>query len=139
MAEIEFKNNFLQAKEVIAEKAVAFLHEATAEIEAETIRNSRTDTGKTKGDWETEVDDDTLTGYVGNPNENAIWEEYGTGEYAVNGDGRQTSWRYQDAKGNWYTTTGKTPNRPLERAYESKKDAIQEMAKSKLSEVNDSD
>lgn len=39
----------------------------------------------------------------------APYVEYGTGVFAENGNGRQTPWKYQDAKGNWHTTTGQKP------------------------------
>ena len=39
----------------------------------------------------------------------APYVEYGTGVFAENGNGRQTPWKYQDAKGNWHTTTGSKP------------------------------
>ncbi len=39
----------------------------------------------------------------------APYVEYGTGVFAENDNGRQTPWRYQDAKGNWHTTTGQKP------------------------------
>ncbi|MGO5081148.1 HK97 gp10 family phage protein [Oscillospiraceae bacterium LCP25S3_E4] len=139
MVDVKFTDNSIAVKNLIHEKAAAFLYEAAAEIESQAKRNSRVDTGETKGSWSSEVDEEKLEAFVGNTKENAIWEEFGTGEYAVNGDGRQTPWQYQDAKGNWHTTTGKTPNRALERAFESKKRQIQEMAQSKLGEVGDSD
>ena len=47
--------------------------------------------------------------YVGTNVEYAIYHEIGTGIYVEGGGGRQTPWRYQDAKGNWHTTQGITP------------------------------
>jgi phage gpG-like protein len=41
----------------------------------------------------------------------APYVELGTGVHASGGGGRQTSWRYQDRKGNWHTTNG-MPARP---------------------------
>lgn len=35
--------------------------------------------------------------------------EFGTGLFAVNGDGRKTPWAYQDAKGNFHYTHGQQP------------------------------
>lgn len=53
--------------------------------------------------------------------QNAIWEEYGTGEYAAGGDGRKGGWVYRDAAGDWHFTFGKRPNHTLQRAFESTK------------------
>jgi hypothetical protein len=47
--------------------------------------------------------------YVGTNNEYAVYNELGTGIYTDGGGGRQTPWRYQDAKGNWHTTQGMKP------------------------------
>lgn len=134
---ITFTDNTIEIENIIEEKAVAFLYEATGELEAQTKRNSRVATGQTKGAWSTEVDENKLVGYVGNTMENAIWEEFGTGEYAINNDGRKGGWSYQDDKGNWHFTRGKKPSRALTNAYESKKDEIQIMAEKKLKEVGD--
>ena len=71
-----------------------------------------------------EMDYDKLEAAIGNTLENAIWTEFGTGEYALNNNGRKTAWRYQDAKGNWYTTTGKKPIRMLFNAFVTKKNAV---------------
>ena len=102
----------------------AFLEEAGGEVEAQVKRNTRVDTGQTKGAWTHKVDAGAQTVTIGNPLENAIWEEFGTGEYALHGDGRKGGWRYQDAKGNWHFTKGKTPTRALQKAVDSKKKAI---------------
>ena len=39
----------------------------------------------------------------------APYVEYGTGLFSVKGNGRQTPWRYKDAQGKWYITTGQKP------------------------------
>ena len=93
-----------------------FLEESAGELESQAMRNTRVDTGQTKGAWSHKVEESALQAIVGNPLENAIWEEFGTGEYAVNGNGRKTPWRYQDVRGNWHTTTGKRPSRAFEKA-----------------------
>lgn len=60
---------------------------------------------------------------IGNPLENAIWEEYGTGEYALKGNGRKNPWVYKDERG-WHTTHGKKPLRPLQKAFDKTKSKI---------------
>ena len=64
------------------------------------------------------------TAYIGSNYENAIWEEFGTGEYALEGNGRRGGWHYEDDNGDWHFTYGKTPNRALWNAYVTKKAAI---------------
>jgi len=77
-----------------------WLEESAGELEAQTKRNTAVGLvagGKTKGDWSHYVSESEQKAVIGNPDENAIWEEFGTGEYAVNGDGR---------KGGWYIPIG---------------------------------
>ena len=45
-------------------------------------------------------------GEVGTSVEYAPYVEVGTGIYSTEGNGRQTPWTYQDAKGEWHTTSG---------------------------------
>ena len=103
------------------EKTIAWLHEAAGEIESQTKRNTRVDTAQLKNSWANTVDESDGTATVGSPLENAIWEEFGTGEYALHGDGRKTAWNYKDRKGKWHRTSGKRPSRALNNAFASSK------------------
>lgn len=118
---VEYTNNSAKVKTAINTAVKNFLTEAGGEIQAATIRNSRTDTGQTKGSYEYKVvtGNDEGTVYVGSNYQNAIWEEYGTGEYALQGNGRKTPWVYKDRFGKWHRTKGKTPNKPLKKAFDS--------------------
>ena len=120
---VEFIDNSEEIK-IILEKASVAGPEAAAEVESQAIQNTPVDTGQLKGAWKHVVDMDKLEATIGNTLENAIWTEFGTGEYALNNNGRKTAWRYQDAKGNWYTTTGKKPIRMLFNAFVTKKNAV---------------
>lgn len=114
---VEFQDNRIEVKAAISGAVTAFLHEACGELEAQTKRNSKVKTGQTKGSYGYVVDEAELTGYVGSNYDNAIWEEFGTGEYALNGDGRKGGWRYVDAEGKGHFTYGKRPRRPLFKAF----------------------
>lgn len=114
---VEFQDNRIEVKAAISGAVISFLHEACGELEAQTKRNSKVKTGQTKGSYEHAVDEAGLTGYVGSNYENAIWEEFGTGEYALNGNGRKGGWFYVDAEGKGHFTKGKKPRRPLFRAF----------------------
>lgn len=132
LAELQFEDNSIKVKDAIEKACLAWLEEAAAELESQTARNqTRVDTGATKGGWTHRVDKAAMTATVGNPLENAIWEEFGTGEYALNG-GRKGGWTYQDAKGDWHRTKGKKPLRPLHKAYTQNKSKIQKAFKAKL-------
>lgn len=129
MADVEFEDFSIKVMEALDDTALRFLEEAASEIESQAQRNSRKDTGQLKGSWAHIVDDGKMEATIGSPLENAIWEEFGTGEYAVKGDGRKGGWSYQDDKGDWYHTKGKKPNRTLQRAFENTKGKIINIAK----------
>ena len=76
----------------IHETGETFLEEVGGEVEAQTKQNTKVDTGKTKGSWEHKVDADKMEVQIGSRYKNALWEELGTGIYALNGDGRKTKW-----------------------------------------------
>lgn len=121
---VEFQDFSIQVKGAISDHVNAALEECAGELESQTKRNSRVATGRTKNNFRHRVDDETHTAYIGSDYENAIWEEFGTGEHALNGDGRKGGWRYKDEKGEWHYTTGKKPSRAFWRAYTSLKTAI---------------
>jgi len=124
MADIKFEDNRITVKNVLADRAIAFLHEVGGEFVSQTARNSRVKSGQTKGSWDYTVNEDDLQVTVGSPLENAIWEEFGTGEYALNGNGRKGGWYYVDEYGDGHFTHGKTPNRALWNALETLKPQI---------------
>ena len=102
------------------------LEEAISELESQTKKNTKVKTGKTKASWQHKVDKRKCEAYVGSNYENAIWEEFGTGIYAQNGNGRKdVPWVYHDEKGKWHRTSGKKPRKALQKAFNSTKKAIQ--------------
>lgn len=130
---VEFKDYSIQVKNAMNDACIAYLHEAAGEIEAQTKRNqTRVDTGQTKNAWAYKVDENNLEATIGNPLENAIWEEFGTGEYALHGDGRKGGWFYVDDKGEGHFTHGKTPLKAFQRAFDSLKNPLIERAKQVL-------
>lgn len=128
MAESEFKFTDHSIEVTNALKSIAYkaVEESTGELESQVKRNTVVDTGQTKGGWTHTVksDGDITVGVVGNPLQNAIWEEFGTGEYALNGDGRKGGWFYVDEEGKGHFTYGKHPRRPFFRAYTALKSTI---------------
>ena len=129
---VEFEDNSIKVKDALEKASIAWLYEAAGELEAQTKRNTKVDTGQTKGSWQNKVDEPAGKAIVGSSYENAVWEEFGTGEYALNNDGRKTPWSYKDVKGNWHTTTGKKPRRALWRAFTSLKARLIHAAEEKF-------
>lgn len=132
MSSVEFIDNSVQVKSAIEAAAIKWLHEAAGEIQAQTMRNTREDTGKTKQSWEYRVDTAEKKAVVGSNAENAIWEEFGTGQYAIKGNGRKTPWKYQDRNGNWHTTRGKKPTRAFFKAYTMNKSKLKKSFESAM-------
>ena len=147
----------------IEKKAVAVLHETAGELVSQTKRN--TPVGQVNGShlkksWDYVVDSSKLEATIGSPLENAIWNEFGTGEYALEDKGRKGGWWIKvgggkgemspsvakaykwkkvrkDKNGNitFVFTTGKAPKRSFYNAYMTKKSKIQSMIKKKLGEI----
>ena len=123
---VEFKDFTVEVKGTMDQLAYSVLEEVAGEMEAQVKRNTAVDSGQTKNHWthnvKSEKDEHTAT--IGSPLENAIWEEFGTGEYALYGNGRKGGWFYVDEEDNGHFTHGKKPKRPLHKAYTSLKNKI---------------
>ena len=128
MSNIQFNDNSIKINAKIDDTAYNFLEEAAALLQTQVQRNSRVKTGQTKGSFNHFVDKNGLTAYVGSNYENAIWEEFGTGEYAINGDGRKGGWVYVDDEGKGVFTYGKHPSRAFANAYEECRPKIEKRA-----------
>lgn len=129
---IEFKDNSIEVKEALNDAIIAFLYEAAGELESQVKRNTPVDTGQLKSSWDYNVQEYKCEAVIGSPLENAIWNEFGTGQYALHGDGRKTPWKYKDIKGKWHTTTGKRPQRSFHYAFEFVKPKLQTTLEKKL-------
>ena len=159
----EFHDFSVKVTEAMTDALIAGLHEAAGELEARTIRNRRQ--SHSYGDiratalWDHKVDEGKMEAYVGSEHEAGYWEEFGTGEHALNKDGRKGWWVYvegQDSgkggksystkeeaeeaaefltkvkKLDAYATDGIDPNRPLHRAFKSGEKAVEAIFAEKL-------
>lgn len=124
MDDVIIIDNSFVVKEALGKLEEKFLTEAALVIESQVKQNTAVDTGQLKGSWDHIVDSSKGEAIIGSPLENAVWEEFGTGEYALNGNGRKGGWFYKDAKGNGHFTHGKKPRRALFIAFEVKKNSI---------------
>lgn len=124
----KFEDYSFKVKDALKDTSIGFLEEAGGELESQVKRNSRVDTGQTKGSWQHVTDESGLECSIGSNLENAIWEEFGTGMYAVKGNGRKSPWMYKDSHGQWHKTRGKKPSRAFHKAYVTMKNKIQRMA-----------
>lgn len=150
-AKVEFQDFSIQCKDALEDAALQFLEEAASELESQAARNSSF-SKNLHGTWKHVVNESKMEATVGNPMELAIWMELGTGEYALEKNGRKGYWVY--VKGNSsvkeqnpgrartleeakkavailreqgleaYYTKGQRPRRMLHNAFETKKAAI---------------
>ena len=128
MANVTFEDYTIEVQTKLGDLIEPTLAEVAGEIVSQTKRNSRVDTGNTKNSFQYKVSGSAMAGeyhaYIGSNAENAIYEEFGTGEYAINGDGRKGGWTYKDAKGDYHYTTGKKPSRAFFKAYTALKNRV---------------
>lgn len=146
---VKFEDNSIKVKAALNHASIQWLYEASGELEAQVKRNTRVDTGQTKGSWTYKVDEANGEAMVGSPQENAIWEEFGTGQYALNGDGRRGGWYIPEEKLSvkakskmkkvigkngkvFYYTTGKKPTRALNKAFNSSKVKLKKLLEAML-------
>lgn len=95
--DIEFKDNRLVVQDRMTSLIGKILLEAAAELVSQTARNTKVDTGQTKNSWAAdvkEVENGESVATIGSPLMNAVYEEFGTGEYALNRNGRKGYWVY---------------------------------------------
>lgn len=126
MRKVEFQDFTIQVQGNLENLAMQALEEAAGELESQVKRNTKVDTGKTKNSWSHRVTGgkDEYKAVVGSDYMNAIYEEFGTGEYALEGNGRKGGWVYYDEKGKRHFTHGKKPRRPLWNAYTTLKNRL---------------
>ena len=124
MADVQFDDFSFKVMDAMDDAINAVLEECAGELESAVKRNSRVDTGKTKNSFQHRVNTAEHEAYIGSNDINAIYEEFGTGEYALQGNGRKGGWSYKDEKGEWHHTHGKKPSRAFHKAYISMKSKI---------------
>ena len=141
---VQFTDNSKTVKDAINAEITAWLHEQSSEIASQAKRNCSGDYGdRLRGSYQNTVW--TTEATIGSPMEESLWEEFGTGEYAVNGDGKKGWWVYVDGMNNHaaksrsredavslaksmqaqgipaHATNGNHPHKTLENAYDKVK------------------
>lgn len=150
--EWKFHDYSEEVKDALENLAFAALEEAAGELESQVKRN--TTVGKVEGsdlknNWQHRVyqKSNTIAGEVGNPLERALWIEFGTGDYALEGKGRKGGWYIPIGEGKdqisqavvdayhfkvvdgkngmkYAHTYGIRPQRPFQKAYNSEKNKL---------------
>lgn len=154
---VQFEDYSMQVTDAMDAAVVAWLYEAAGEVEATAKRTAAKDTGNTRNSYQYKVNESEQTAYVGSNLENAIWEEFGTGEHALNGNGRQSAWYIpvervtgkkkptfqgevvivhgKDGQ-EFYKTDGKKPKRTLLKAFEKNQSKLRKRLENLLKGLN---
>ncbi len=120
-------------------KVNAFLLEVKDSVASQTSLNSPVDTGGLSRSFLTDsfIDKNEKIAYIGSSLKYSIYQEFGTGEYALKGNGRKGGWVYKSSKdGKFYHTKGAKPQRMLYKALLTKKPFIASQAKKILGTVS---
>lgn len=97
MASVKFEDFSDQVKGAIESEIIGWLNDAGAVLIKATTRNTPNGTWYSEivKKWEYKVDEEKLEAVVGNPFEQSLWVEFGTGEFSVSPKGgRKGYWVY---------------------------------------------
>ena len=124
-----FIDNSQQGKDAIKKATIQWLFEACILVQGQAIALAAVQTGRLKNSIDYQVDGAELVGYVGTNTEYAVFVEFGTGEFAENGQGRKGGWVYQDPSGEWFFTWGMEPQPYLRPAFRQTRGQVESLAK----------
>lgn len=133
-----FEDNSKQFINSFKDCGIAFLHEAKDSLVSATQRNTPRKTKRLANSFgdDSFVDERKLVAYVGSSVYYSIYVERGTGEYAINGDGRKGGWVYRDSNGKRHFTYGMKPKLMLYKAYLEKRKKIAKEAGKHYARLN---
>lgn len=133
---VQFEDYSIKVIGAIEDKSEEFLYTAAEMLQTQVSQISPVKTGQLAGSWDYRVNLAAKEAKVGSPIENALWNEFGTGEYAIGGNGRKGGWRYKDNEGKWHFTRGKRPRRTLQTAFTAKRGSIIALANRLFGELD---
>jgi hypothetical protein len=82
-----------QVKDMLQSEKVAWLHTWASEITSQAQRNCKMDDkGQLRGSYSNHVDESKGEATIGTPLEAGYWEEFGTGEHAVDRSKSRSGW-----------------------------------------------
>lgn len=127
-------DNSIKVKAALGDTAALVLHEAAGELARQAARNTPAGAGQLKSSWDYSLNAGKNEARIGSPLEEAIWNEFGSGEYTLRGDGRKNDRTYRNGKGQYQGTVEKKPQRSLWNAYQKLKAPVIKKAEQRLKE-----
>ncbi|MGT2811855.1 HK97-gp10 family putative phage morphogenesis protein [Streptococcus minor] len=133
---MKFVDNSEAVKKALELKAIKGLIQAAMMVEGQAVLLAPVgETGGLRDSIGYKVNESELVAYVGTNCEYAIYVEFGTGEFAENGNGRRGGWVYRDATGEVHFTYGMPPQPYLRNAFRQNQKAIRAILADCLSEL----
>ncbi|KEH93225.1 HK97-gp10 family putative phage morphogenesis protein [Clostridium botulinum] len=130
-----FRDNSRACKEAIKRAELRWLQAAALVIQSQAKALAPVDTSNLKTSINHKIVVDKLEAYIGTNADYAVYVEFGTGEFAENGQGRKGGWVYTNSEGKAIFTTGMKPKPYLRPAYRANKQALIKLLNKYLREV----
>ena len=132
---MKFVDNSKAVKRELERAAIRGLIKASLLVEGQAVLLAPVDTGGLRNSIGFKVDESELVAYIGTNCEYAIYVEFGTGEFAENGNGRKGGWVYKTPNGEVRFTYGMPPQPYLRPAFRRNQKAIRDILADCLREL----
>ena len=132
---MKFVDNSEAVKRELERAAIRGLIKASLLVESQAALLVPVDTGALRNSIGYKVNESELAAYIGTNCEYAIYVEFGTGEFAENGNGRKGGWLYKTPNGEVRFTYGMPPQPYLRPAFRQNQKAIRDILADCLREL----
>ncbi|KEH85039.1 hypothetical protein Z965_11145 [Clostridium novyi A str. BKT29909] len=130
-----FRDNSRACKEAIKRAELRWLQAAALVIQSQAKALAPVDTSNLKTSINHKIVVDKLEAYIGTNADYAVYVEFGTGEFAENGQGRKGGWVYTNSERKTIFTRGSKPQPYLRPAYRQNKQALIQLLNRYLREI----
>ena len=124
---MKFVDNSEAVKRELERAVIRGLIKASMLVEGQAVLLAPVDKGGLRDSIGYKVDESELVAYIGTNCEYAIYVEFGTGEFAENGNGRKGGWVYKTPNGEVRFTYGMPPQPYLRPAFRKNQKAIRDI------------
>lgn len=132
----KFQSNLGQVTRALRSAQHAAIEAAALHMKGEIQDRAPVETGQLRDTISyTVTDGDTVTAKVGSPLDYAIYDEFGTGEFAENGAGRKGGWVYSSPDGKVHFTRGMKPKKFMRNAFRDNQQNIKTIIADHIKEV----
>ena len=132
---MKFVDNSEAVKRELERAVIRGLIKASMLVEGQAVLLAPVDKGGLRDSIGYKVDESELVAYIGTNCEYAIYVEFGTGEFAENGNGRKGGWVYKTPNGEVHFTYGMPPQPYLRPAFRKNQKAIRDILADCLREL----